>query len=167
VHHTLPSLVSRLLRACPRSAGRQCPASVHGAATRGEYAPATSPPSHTRRQGKRSTDLQKILDVTDLRENWLPEPEKTRTSRPPLNLPQFVTSTSSDSGSSARLRHAFSASQLRPKPQLVPAPREPPIKHARRFQAMLDSGLAANRTDIARIEGCSRAWVTKVLSGHR
>jgi len=44
VHHTLPSLVSRLLRACPRSAGRQCRASVRGIGTRGEYAPATSPP---------------------------------------------------------------------------------------------------------------------------
>jgi len=95
--------------------------------------------------------------------DWLPEPEKIRTFRPPLNLPLFVASTSSDSGLSGRLRHAFSAKEVLPKLGPDPTPRETPAQRAQRFQAMLDTGEAANRADIARIEGCSRAWVTKVL----
>lgn len=56
--------------------------------------------------------------------------------------------------------HAFTAGALVPAPEVR---KETPLERARRFQAMLDSGRATNRADLARQLGCSRAWVTKVL----
>jgi len=61
------------------------------------------------------------------------------------------------------LRHAFLPEELIPElsgPTLAPEPRP---DRAALFQAMLASGQARNRAELARLVGCSRAWVTRVL----
>lgn len=97
--------------------------------------------------------------------DWLPGPEKTRTSCPALDVPLFVALTSFGNGrlSVPRLRHAFAAEDLIIPPAPLRLPKEAPVQRARRFQAMLDNGEARNRAEVARLLGCSRAWVTKVL----
>lgn len=52
------------------------------------------------------------------------------------------------------------------KPNPVPAPKEPrdPLKLARYYQSLLDSGKFENRAALARYLGVSRARVTQVLS---
>jgi hypothetical protein len=47
-------------------------------------------------------------------------------------------------------------------------PQSPPARKstadlAAEFQHLLDTGQAKNRADVARLVGCSRAWVTRVL----
>jgi hypothetical protein len=61
------------------------------------------------------------------------------------------------------LRHALLFHELPvevPTPPLAP---EPEPDRAVLFQAMLDDGLVRNRAELARLLGCSRAWVTRVL----
>jgi hypothetical protein len=96
---------------------------------------------------------------------WLPGSERTRTSRPALNVPVFIAPRASDNSPSAlpRFRYAFDPAALLPKPKPLPAPRETPSQRAQRYQAMIDTGLVSNRAELARALGCSRAWVTKVL----
>jgi hypothetical protein len=52
-----------------------------------------------------------------------------------------------------------------PEPQVPPASREPrdPLKLARYYQSLLDSGQFENRAALARYLGVSRARVTQVL----
>ena len=61
------------------------------------------------------------------------------------------------------VHHAFLPDELLTEPP-VQNPRSA-AKPERRiiFQAMLDTGQARNRAEVARLLGCSRAWVTKVL----
>jgi len=51
---------------------------------------------------------------------------------------------------------------LLPSPQSRKVRKKTPEERARQFQAMLDSGVVENRAQLARLLGCSGAWVTKV-----
>ena len=64
-------------------------------------------------------------------------------------------------------RYAVSLVAILPRPRASTARRETPWERAARFQLMLDSGNASNRAELARMLGCSRAWVTKVLAAGR
>ncbi len=60
------------------------------------------------------------------------------------------------------LRHAFRPGEpLTQLPAQTPPERKPDRKAL--FQAMLDSGQARNRAELAQFLARSRAWVTKVL----
>ena len=61
------------------------------------------------------------------------------------------------------IRHAFVPDELLAELP-IPKPRaETKRQRANRFQAMLDAGEARSRAELARLLGCSRAWVTRVL----
>ena len=60
-------------------------------------------------------------------------------------------------------RHTVAAADLILDAEPVITPTETPPQRAARFQAMLDTGQGRNRADVARLMGCSRAAVTKVL----
>ena len=51
----------------------------------------------------------------------------------------------------------------KPEPKPVPQERRDPLKLARHYQALLDSGKFENRAALARYLGVSRARVTHVL----
>ena len=61
------------------------------------------------------------------------------------------------------LRHALLLDELIPEVSDRPPAPQPLPDGAAVFQAMLDSGQAGSRAELARAPGCSRAWVTKVL----
>ena len=61
-------------------------------------------------------------------------------------------------------RYAATIAALLPVPETSGIRNETPIGRAQRFQDMLQTGRAKNGADIARLLGCSRAWVTKVLA---
>ena len=63
------------------------------------------------------------------------------------------------------LRHAFLPDDLLTEAPVSKPPPEPKPDRAARFQQMIDSGVVGNRAELARLLGCSRAWVTKVLGG--
>lgn len=50
-----------------------------------------------------------------------------------------------------------------PPPQSTPKERRDPLKLARHYQSLLDSGQCENRAALARYMGISRARVTQVL----
>jgi hypothetical protein len=61
------------------------------------------------------------------------------------------------------LRHALLLHELTveaPSPPVAPEARP---DRAVLFQAMLDTGQASSRAELARLLGCSRAWVTRAL----
>ena len=65
------------------------------------------------------------------------------------------------------LRHALLLDEpLLEVPNPPPAP-EPKPDRAAVFQAMLDTGQVRNRAELARLLGCSGAWLTKVLGSTR
>ena len=82
-----------------------------------------------------------------------------------IDVPVFVAPASSGNGRSAlpSYRHSFVADDLIPEPDLISPARETLAQRACRFQAMVDSGQAGSRAEVARMLGCSRAWVTRVL----
>jgi hypothetical protein len=91
---------------------------------------------------------------------------KIRTSALALDLAFYVGGPTGMNGRRRRraLRHTVEAAELLPE---APGPQRRPQRKPDRapvFQAMLDTGQARNRADLARLLGCSRAWVTKVLA---
>jgi Mn-dependent DtxR family transcriptional regulator len=54
-------------------------------------------------------------------------------------------------------------SDTKPEPNLVPKERRDPIKLARYYQSLMDSGKFESRAALARYLGVSRARVTQVL----
>jgi hypothetical protein len=94
---------------------------------------------------------------------WLRGPVKIRTFRPIIELAFYIEPHFGPNGRPERhgYAHAFTEDALSPPPG---SQKETPPERASRFQAMLDSGEARSRADLARLLGCSRAWVTKVLS---
>ena len=94
-----------------------------------------------------------------------PRPLRIRTLRSPVNIGFYVAGPTGMNGRLCNrpLRHALLFDE---RPAEVPTPPTPPQSKPDRaalFQAMLDIGLVANRAELARALGCSRAWVTRVL----
>jgi Mn-dependent DtxR family transcriptional regulator len=54
-------------------------------------------------------------------------------------------------------------SESKPEPKPVPKERRDPLKLARYYQSLMDSGKFENRAALARYLGVSRARVTQVL----
>ena len=100
-------------------------------------------------------------DFEAQKENWLPGPELIRTFLP---LSIFCSIAHSRKRRFYRLCYGMSPTHAQLSLHERPASHDTSEERARRFQAMLDSGQASNRADLARLLGCSRAWVTKVLT---
>lgn len=97
--------------------------------------------------------------------DWLPGSERIRTPRPVIELAFCMAAAFGQIGR-PRMRtttYAFRPAGLFTPQQPAQRARETPIQRARRFQAMIDSGEARSRADLASQLECSRAWVTKVL----
>ena len=94
-----------------------------------------------------------------------PRTPKIRTFGLPLSVAFYVAGPTGMGGRLRRrdLRHAFSPGDLPSEGGERQRQPEPEHDRAAVFQAMLDSGKAQNRAELARLLGCSRAWVTKVL----
>ncbi len=93
-------------------------------------------------------------------------PPRIPTFAPLVNVILYLKPDFAKNGRPERLgyRYALTITSLLPADRVR---KETPLERGRRFQAMLDSGQVKNRADLARMLGCSRAWVTKVLSQQR
>ncbi len=102
---------------------------------------------------------------SDFYRNWLPGPAKIRTFAALVNIILYPKPEFAPNGRPERLgyRYALTIATLSGPPETAKVWKETPLERAARFQQMLDSGQARNKAQLARLLGCSRAWVTKVL----
>jgi hypothetical protein len=104
-------------------------------------------------------------EVSDFRTAGSPRTLKTRTFGSPVNIGFYVAGPTGMNGRLCNrpLRHALLLHELPVELPTAPVAPEPKPDRAALFQAMLDSRPIANRAELARALGCSRAWVTEVL----
>ena len=122
-------------------------------------------PSETGSEGSLRRSANSLVTGSDLNLVGSPRTPKIRTFRSPLSVGFYVAGPTGMNGRVRRraLRHVFLPDDLINELPVPKPPPEPKPDRASRFQQMIDSGMVGNRAELARLLGCSRAWVTKVL----
>lgn len=94
-----------------------------------------------------------------------PRTLEIRTPGLPVNVAFYVAGVTGMNGRLCRrpLRHVLQPGELLPERPVPKRTAETKEERANRFQRLIDTGQARNRAEVARLLGCSRAWVTKVL----